>query len=573
MRRTGRAAPVALLIAVALAGCTSNQGAAPSPGPWAEPSVEPAIGPDNPVVPERPNMVLILMDDFSMDLLKTMRHAKEMARRGASYPNAFVVDSLCCVSRASLMTGQFPHQTGVLTNSANMPNEYGPIGGWQAFSAYGNLERSVNVRLQEHGYATGFVGKYLNEYELRPGRPAPPIPPGWTDWNAVLGSAYGGWGFVSTYVDDGELRVRRHRAPPLEASDQEKDDAYAGAVTSGLALDFIRRHQPDEAPYLLEIAPYAPHGRVSRHASYPGDPVFPPAFRDRPRPGHPQGNCGAVRCDDLGLRELPGYGDDVADNAPRWPDGTVAPAWRPEAPHSHAATWIGQVRDRARMVQSIDRMLGRVLAAVDDNSYVVLTSDNGFHLGQHGLGGGKGTAYDSDVHVPLLVVGPDVLPGARHDLVTNIDLAPTFEDLAGLQPAAYRSGRSLTPSLLDRPDDGSAGQVLAERDTVIIEHTWAPSLAGDPDQPSTGGNIDLIPSYVAARSRTGLLVRLDLDPGWQTTSWAWEYYDYRVVGWERTNAYADPRYAGEVAALRRAITRFDRCGSFTRDDAVPPRCR
>ena len=64
------------------------------------------------------------------------------------------------------------------------------------------------------------------------------------------------------------------------------------------------------------------------------------------------------------------------------------------------------------MVQSIDRMLGRILDAVDDNTFVVLTSDNGFHLGQHGLDAGKGTPYDSDAHVPLLVVGPGVEPGS-----------------------------------------------------------------------------------------------------------------------------------------------------------------
>src|SRR5687768_1598006 len=65
---------------------------------------------------ERPDVVLVLMDDFSLDLLQTMRHARAMAAAGASYPNAFVVDSMCCVSRASILTGQYPHQTGVRTN-------------------------------------------------------------------------------------------------------------------------------------------------------------------------------------------------------------------------------------------------------------------------------------------------------------------------------------------------------------------------------------------------------------------------------------------------------------------------
>ena len=131
-----------------------------------------------------------------------------------------------------------------------------------------------------------------------------------------------------------------------------------------------------------------------------------------------------------------GFGDPTADNAPRWADGTPAPAWRTNPPGLTAERAEAALRARAQMVQSIDRMLGRILDAVDDNTFVVLTSDNGFHLGQHGLDVGKGTPYDSDVHVPLLVVGPGVRPGERAALTTNLDLAPTLEDLAGLRPAA-----------------------------------------------------------------------------------------------------------------------------------------
>ena len=84
------------------------------------------------------------------------------------------------------------------------------------------------------------------------------------------------------------------------------------------------------APYFLEVAPYAPHSRTSPTPAYAGDPLFPPAFRDRPGHGRRYGDCGLVRCDRLGLDRLPGYGDDLADNAPRRADGTLAPEWRPD---------------------------------------------------------------------------------------------------------------------------------------------------------------------------------------------------------------------------------------------------
>ena len=100
----------------------------------------------------------------------------------------------------------------------------------------------------------------------------------------LFGAAYQGWGFQSTRLVDGLLQVDSHPQPPTWAPDAEKDAAYAGTVTGEMALDFIRTHRDDEAPYFLEVAPYAPHSRTSPTPAYPGDPLFPPAFGDRP--GH-----------------------------------------------------------------------------------------------------------------------------------------------------------------------------------------------------------------------------------------------------------------------------------------------
>lgn len=546
--------------------------------PVAEPAAEPAVlvvGNRNPgerpvIQPaelrladlrgaERANIVLVLLDDADYGLLATMPNATALARRGASYPNAFVVDTLCCPSRASLLTGQYPHQTGVLTNTSNLPNPHGAVGGWEAFRRNGNLERSVNVRLQDAGYTTGFVGKFLNQYEYF-GEPMP-VPPGWTEWHALLGDAYDGWKFSRV---DNQGQVTHHPAPPADASDAEKDAAYAGAVTEELALDFIAEHGDAPAPYFLEVAPYATHSRVSLTGQYADDPVYPPAMRDRPRPGNPGGNCGLVDCDDLTLADLPGYGDDPADNAPRAADGSVLPAWRESAPVSPREA-VTTLRNRVRMAQSVDRMIGKLVAAVDENTVIIVTSDNGFHIGQHSFGIGKATAYDSDVRVPLVIAGAGILPGEREELVTSLDLAPTFEAIAGLRPAAYRSGRSLLPSLRDPG--------LRRRDGIVIEHTWSLSLAQDPDRGWPGSIIDDVPSYVAVRGQDGLLVRLDLDNSWEGTSHGWEYYDYREAAWERTNRYGDPAVAADVRRLQRVLDRFDRCSHLTFDDVVPRSCR
>jgi hypothetical protein len=223
------------------------------------------------------------------------------------------------------------------------------------------------------------------------------------------------------------------------------------------------------------------------------------------------------------------------------------------------------LRDRARMVQSIDRAVRRILDEVGADTYVVLTSDNGFHLGQHGLGRGKGSPYDSDVHVPLLVTGPGVVPGSRTEVVSNIDLAATFEDLAGIASPAYRSGTSIAPTFTD--------PTLDRRGYTFLEHTWAPSLGFDPDRPYSGGTLDVIPSYTAVRSKDGLLVRLDLDPDWEGTDIAWEFYSYAEAPFERINRFADPAYADQVAVLRTRLEHFLGCRDAIRDEPVRAGCR
>ncbi len=462
--------------------------------------------------------------------------------------------------RSSLFTGQYPHQTGVLTNHADATERGHPLGGYAAFAAYGNLERSFAVSLQAAGYTTGFVGKYLNQYRYVAGGPIPSLPPGWEEFNAVFASAYDGWGFHSSYVEDGALRVQHHPKPPADATAAVKDRSYAGTVISDLSLD---RHRSDSQPWLLEIAPYAPHSRVEPDGAWPGEPDFPAAFRDRPRLGHPQGNCGRLPCSELGRDDLPGLGQVRKGNAAVRSDGTTVQQWTGTPAGLSAGEAQATIRDRARMVQSVDRLLLRILREVPKNTYVVVTSDNGLHVGQHGLGVGKGAAYDSDIRVPLLVVGPDVRPGERHQVVSNIDVAPTFEDLAGLTPAPYRSGESLVPTFA-RPN-------RAGRDYAFIEHTWS-HISGGPDQYAYE-EIDMVPSYVAVRGRSSLLVRYDLDPDPLVDDFAWEFYDYDEAEFERSNGYDLPRHRAEVALLTRRLEQFETCSTVVGEDPVPEKCR
>jgi len=546
MRRTVLAA---LLLTVLLVGLPLTEGAGASTRSAAV------------AAPRRPDIVLILMDDFSTELLATMPNAQKMRRQGAAYRNAFVVDSLCCPSRAALFTGQTPHQTRVLTNTVNDPDH--PVGGYRAFAEYGNLRRSFNVALRRHGYTTGFIGKYLNQYEVRrvDGQLVPPPrPPGWSSFRAILGSGYGEWGFRSTYVKpDGGLGLRLEPQPPLYASVLDRDKHYATNVVADQAVGFVSQHRDDSSPYFLEISTYGPHGSLG--SAYSGDPSFPPAFADRPGTVFAHGNCGLVRCGSLGTDDLPGYGDPRGDNAPTylrrdastWP----APAWRTNKFTLSKDDAVRNLRNRARMVQSIDRLIKRVRAAVGPNTYVFLTSDNGFHLGQHQLNGGKGAPYDSDTRVPLLLVGPGVTPGTRSQFVSNMDLAPTFERLAGQSSPSYRSGRSFASSLQQPTAPGAR--------YAFFEHTWAQARPGEVDgDKATNGTMEVIPSYVAVRGSRGLLVRVDLDYGWSGHRYAWELYRYDVP-WEDRNVFATDHRKPWARDLMRRLRLFDHC--------TPDECR
>ena len=385
--------------------------------------------------------------------------------------------------------------------------------------------------------------------------------PGWDHFDAILGGGYPEWGFWSVHRDDtGPTRLVHDVKPPRSAPTDVLDRHYATNVAADDAVDFVRQHRDSASPYFLEVATYAPHAQL--HPAYPDNPPFPPAFADRPPPGDPSGgNCGTAPCRRLSLRDLPGYGDPRADNAPTFlhRDGTTspAPAWNVNPVTLTARHALREYRNRARMVQAIDRMVGRLRAAVGPDTYVVLTSDNGYHLGQLRLNGGKGTPYDFDTRVPLVVDGPGVRPGVRRQLVSNIDLAPTFERLAGIDPPDYVSGVSFARSL-HRPR-------ARGRRYAFYDHTFGLSQPGEVDEDTAlGGDLEQIPSYIGVRSRQGLLVRVDLDDSWRGHRYAWELYRYRS-GFEKTNVFARDHGRPWARTLMRRLRAWDDC--------APARCR
>jgi N-acetylglucosamine-6-sulfatase len=394
----------------------------------------------------RPNIVFILTDDLSWDLVQYMPHVRQMQRDGITFTNYFVTDSLCCPSRSSIFTGRYPHDTGIFRNT-------GADGGYLAFLNRGHERATFATALSTAGYRTAMLGKYLNGY--RP--PQHPPAPGWAMW-AVAGNGYPEFNYALN--QDGKI---------VHYGDTPAD--YLTDVLSALAVRFVQ--QITGARFVIEIATFAPHA------------PYTPAPRD--------------------AEALPGLRAPRAlafDAAP----GADAPQWltrlRPLSP-ADVARIDGDYRKRAQSVLAVDKMLGAlqaVLAAsgAGKNTYVVFSSDNGYHMGEHRLMPGKMTAYDTDIRVPLIVTGPGVLAGSTNQaIVENVDLCPTFTELGGAVTPATVDGRSLVPLL--------QGQEVAEwRTAALIEHHGPVKDRADPDMPAMrSGNP---PTYEAMRTRTSLYV-------------------------------------------------------------------
>ncbi|WP_336207184.1 sulfatase family protein [Nonomuraea sp. LPB2021202275-12-8] len=483
--------------------------------------------------PKRPNIVFFLVDDLSAELLQYMDAVGGLADDGTTFTDYYVSNSLCCPSRASMFTGQFPHNTGVATNKGS------DGGGYQAFQKHEG--RTYAVSLDQAGYRTGYLGKYINEYPVPVGYH---VPPGWDEWHVAAGGGYSEFKYQLTRY----IKEETAEEKPIDPS----SGTYLVDEIGQRAVDFIERsraHAPGE-PFFLQVSPFSPHSRIG---AKPGDkePRFPPARRDRPKTQwpagqFPHGDCGGPDCLSIDVTTLPAFNEDTADK----------PSWVRREPLG--AKLVKELRkdfrDRIRMVQSVDDMVERVLSTLTPaekrNTYVVFTSDNGFHLGQHRLVRGKSTAYDHDVRVPLLVKRPAA--GRRGDLVAgavsqNVDLFATFLDMAGVDAATRdsRDGRSLLPLI-------QGHKVKDWRDAALIEHVRPdPDAPGGPDpdaDPVQAGNSQP-PTYAAVRTATDLYVEYAGDP-------TPEYYDTVTDPNQEANDPANPR----TAVLDRALEDLAHCG-------------
>jgi arylsulfatase A-like enzyme len=488
------------------------------------------ISPGGGPVPEGPNIVMVLLDD--LDAMTTpywdaMPRTKALlADRGMTFTQAVAPTPICCAARASILAGQYGHNTGVLTNG-------GTQGGWKVFHDGGAEQRTFPIALQDAGYRTMLVGKYMNGYD-----DTTFIPPGWSEWYATADNvAYTGYGY--TLNENGAL-VQYGTA----------DDDYLTDVVSRKTTDFIDRSEADDdRPFFAYVAPTAPHL-----------PLQPPR-RYQPNP-----------FDDATQATSPNFYEPDVSDKPWWLQ-LSAPS-RDQTQGFNAQDY----RDRLGSLLAVDDMVASIADHLEqagelDDTVFVFTSDNGYNLGAHKLIH-KMAPYEESQRVPLVIAGPGIAHGTDDHLTIQPDLGPTILDLAGIPALGTFDGSSLVPRL----QPGAVGPFPT---TYVEQYVGGSAANGIGAEMPPGLNFAVLvlllgqelPTYRAIRTERYTYVEWS---GPEYGGWAsQELYDRDVDPWQLDNLVSTPSGASEHATLVDALTgRLDElatcAGATCRSLAVEP---
>lgn len=459
-----------------------------------------------------------MTDDLDSEVYRHMtRLHQAMDEHGLAFSSHFVSLSLCCPSRAAILSGQFAHNNGIYNNAP-------PGGGFETFFSEGLEAKTLAVYLENAGYRTVMLGKYLNGYPNS--APVDYIPVGWSEWYSPV-DGYPYIGTQYTMNENGtEVQYGRYDLDPAD---------YFTDVLTRKATDFIDRMAQQKSPYFMYITPYNPHAPATPPIRYRDD--FPGARAPR----------------------TPSFNEADISDKPSWMQAN------PLLTTDQIADVDALYRRELQCMEAVEDMVDAVIAELAatgqlDNTYIVFTSDNGLHHGQHRFPSGKDTEFDEDLFVPLVIRGPGIAQGTTTDIPTlNVDFAPTFLELGGVAVPDDMDGRSLVPLFGSAPPTSWRHSVLLEhgRDFAIttsnITSTTAPPGTLEPSDQlfsATAARINA-PPYVGVR--TSRYTYIMYQNGER------ELYDHVLDPAELTNtaSSADPallaRLAGIIGSLRDCV--------------------
>jgi arylsulfatase A-like enzyme len=368
--------------------------------------------------PGRPNLLLILVDDQAMNSFKREfmpRTFHWLVDHGTLFRNGLAAPPLCCPDRAGILTGEYPHSSGVLSNDPGYP-------------ALRRKGETLPAWLLAAGYRTGFVGKFLNAYSTFAGNfPAP----GFQRWFALTDRV----GYYDYHASSNGRIVHFG----------SKRSSYSTDVFTRRAREFIQTSSRRPRPFFLWLSYNAPHPE-HHQSDYCG--------HNDPQPAT---EAAYLHEADTPLPHPPSFNEaDVSDKP-----ATVEPLVPITA--AKEAELAERYRCTVASMREVDLGVDRVMRTLRDtgelaNTVVVYASDNGFYFGEHRITLGKSLPYEPALQVPFAVRVPEAYRSRHQPLrspeaVANIDIAPTFLELAHatscVRPGRCRriDGHSLLPLL------------------------------------------------------------------------------------------------------------------------------
>jgi arylsulfatase A-like enzyme len=412
-----------------------------------------------------PNILVLMTDQLSADAISSAgnRHVRtpnidRLAAKGVRFDLSYCTSPLCTPSRASLFTGLYPHQAGIVVNNLELDGERHPTMGRQ---------------LADAGYDAAYAGKWHIAHGY-PGTTATGIP-----------------GFTVLPI----------AAPPPSRIDKDKDGygLTLDSPTADAAITYLR-HRPPGKPFVLVTSFLNPHDICE----FPGSSALRRLLPDDPSALPP------LRTNHDGPRELPSKASSSKKHFSVWSERE----WQ-------EYQWVYY-----RLVESVDRQVGRVLDALEEsgqagNTLVVFTADHGDMQGAHRFAG-KCLMYEESSRVPLIIAAPGMTPGidGKH-LVSGVDLIPTLLDYAGAKSTGNLSGRSLRP-------------ILAGKDVPWRDHVIAQLFSGVP----AGLNIRMV--------RTARYKYIVFNLGEHRE----QFFDLETDPGERADLIADQSLASEIVRHR-----------------------
>jgi arylsulfatase A-like enzyme len=388
---------------------------------------------------QRPNIILMNLDDADSDLLSPEtidQHfpaIAELYRQSTVFTNAHCTTPFCAPSRAALFTGKYGFNNGCKTGSETASTSVGFQGGYQRFKNYGHDRNELGFWMKRSGYRTMHIGKFHhNGFDFQ-------VPAGWDDFSVSLGAKYFGGSRYSNVDRSSPQRYRIGSQDYITVEDRKEAQR---------ALDLHDQQRPDQ-PFFLYLAPIAPH--------FPTSPDLTTMAEAKYR-FYAEGL--------LQPRDDPDF--DEADMSDK-------PAFlrRGELTAAEKAALQEAFIYRLRSMKSVDDMVGVLINRLKksgqwDNTYFMLTSDNGYSLGHHRTVNKK-SPYQRDCGVPLIVKSPILVSGRKiSHLTAQIDICPTILELAGVPIPSDIDGKSFLPLI----DSNNLPSPITWRRSIMLEN-WA----------------------------------------------------------------------------------------------------